>query len=133
MRLLGVRIPTVESLIGPINHGCAGETPSFPMGIRRRIKPKPRRLGWVGMALRYVLRFPVSAILDKPDGEQVSVNISAGVVLRESPALSATLLGSVGVYWEGRPYSVALNDLLKKADRVETAGASQSQHFGERK
>ena len=132
MRLLGVRIPTVESLIGPINHGCTGETPSFRWASGVELS-KAAPLGMVGMALRYVLRFPVSAILDKPDGEQVSVNIPAGVVLRESPALSATLLGSVGVYWEGRHYSVALNDLLKKADRVETARALQLQHFAERK
>jgi len=30
----------------------------------------------------------------------------------------------VGVYWEGRHYSVYLNDLLFKAEQVESAGGS---------
>jgi hypothetical protein len=71
--------------------------------------------------LRYRLKAPISAILDKPNGEHASVKIPAGVVLHESSTHSTTLFGLIGVLWEGRHYSVALNDLLKNADRIETA------------
>jgi hypothetical protein len=70
---------------------------------------------------RYSVKVPLSAILDKPGGEQVSVTLPAGAVLQESTRPSTTLLGMVGVYWEGRHYSVSLGDLLKKAELVSTA------------
>ena len=65
-------------------------------------------------------------MFDKLDSH-VSVEIPAGTVLtRFSPASvnSTTLFGMVGVYWEGRHYSVYLNDLLFKAEQVESAGGS---------
>ena len=71
--------------------------------------------------LRYRLKTSISAILDKPDGAHASVKIPAGAVLHESSAHTTTLFGLVGVLWEGRHYSVALNDLLKNAYRIETA------------
>ena len=71
--------------------------------------------------MRYFLKAPISAILDKSDGGIVSVKIPVGAVLHESSAHSTTLFGLVGVLWEGRHYSVALNDLLKNADRIHTA------------
>jgi len=49
------------------------------------------------------------------------VTIPAGAVLQESTQHSTTLLGMVGVYWEGRHYSVALSELLKKTELVSTA------------
>ena len=67
------------------------------------------------------LKAPVSAILGKPGGLRVSVKIPAGAMLRESYQSSITLLGMIGVYWEGRHCSVFLNDLFKNADRVESA------------
>jgi hypothetical protein len=71
--------------------------------------------------MRYRLKAPISAILNKPDRQQVSVKIPAGVVLHETSVHSTTLFGLIGVLWEGRHYSVALNDLLKNADRIKTA------------
>lgn len=71
--------------------------------------------------MAYLLKTPVSAILDKPNGGQVSVKIPAGAILRDSPAHSTTLFGMIGVTWEGRHYWVARNALLKQADCVETA------------
>jgi len=42
-------------------------------------------------------------------------------VLRDSSQASTTLLGMIGVWWEGRHYSVYLKDLLRKAERVFSA------------
>jgi len=51
----------------------------------------------------------------------VATELPAGAVLQESTQHSTTLLGMVGVCWEGRHYSVALSELLKKTERVSTA------------
>jgi hypothetical protein len=78
------------------------------------------------MQSRYRLTRPIRAIFDKLEGH-VSVELPAGTVLtRHSPASvnSTTLFGMVGVYWEGRHYSVYLNDLLFKAEQVGSAGGS---------
>lgn len=69
----------------------------------------------------YVLKVPISAILDKQEGQNASVKIPAGAVLRESAQPSTTLLGMIGVYWEGRHYSVSFRDLARNADLVEGA------------
>jgi hypothetical protein len=69
----------------------------------------------------YRLKVAIPAILDKFGGEKLSVTLPSGAVLRDSPQPSTTLLGLVGVWWEGRHYSVALKDLLHKAQRVSTA------------
>jgi hypothetical protein len=70
---------------------------------------------------KYSVKDPISAILHKPGGEQVSVTLPTGAVVYESSQHSTTLLGMVGVYWEGRHYSVALSELLKKTELVSTA------------
>ena len=73
------------------------------------------------MVSQYRVKAPISAILDKPDGGTVTVKIPAGAVLHKSSTLSTTLMGIIGVYWESRHYSVYPNDLLVKAERVESA------------
>ena len=76
------------------------------------------------MVTRYRLETPIRAILDKPDGKLVSVDIPAGVILIRGlrPAIKpTTLVGFVSVEWEERHYSVSLNDLLQKAERVQSA------------
>lgn len=73
------------------------------------------------MMARYRLKAPMSAILDKPGNEQVFVTIPTGALLRDSSQTSTTLLGMIGVLWEGRHYLVSLNDLLKNGERVEGA------------
>jgi hypothetical protein len=73
------------------------------------------------MTTRYRLKVPISAILDKPGGEQISVTLPAGTMLRPTSQPSTTLLGMVGVYWEERHYSILLRDLLHKTERVEGA------------
>jgi len=73
------------------------------------------------MLSRYRLKAPVSAILDKPGGQNVTVTIPVGAMLLDSPHTSTTLLGMVGVFWEGQHYSVFLDELLKKAEIVQSA------------
>jgi len=73
------------------------------------------------MLSRYRLIAPVSAILDKPGGQNVTVTIPVGPMLLDSPHTSTTLLGMVGVFWEGQHYSVFLDELLKKAEIVQSA------------
>jgi len=70
---------------------------------------------------KYTVKDPISAILHKPGGGQVSVTLPVGAVLQESTQHSTTLLGTVGVYWEERHYSVALSELLKKTALISTA------------
>ena len=76
-----------------------------------------------GMLSRYRLKAPMSAILDKPGGQNVSVTIPVGAMLLDSLHTSTTLLGMVGggVYWKGLHYSVFLDDLLKSAEIVQSA------------
>ena len=70
---------------------------------------------------RYRLTAPMPAVWDKPGGERVSVMLPAGAVLKNTSQRSTTLLGMIGVYWEGRHYSVYSKDLLQKAELVSTA------------
>ena len=77
-----------------------------------------------GMETRYRLKVPIKAILDKQDGEEVSVKIPAGASLvrfAQPQEASTTLFGMIGVYWEGRHYSVYPNELALKAERVQAA------------
>jgi hypothetical protein len=56
-----------------------------------------------------------------PEGVKRRAMLPAGAVLVESAQRNETLGGMVGVFWEGRHYSVFLRDLLHKAERVSTA------------
>ena len=70
---------------------------------------------------RYRVSCPIPAIYHTPEGGELRVTLPAGAVLVESVVQSKTLFGMVGVYWEGRHYSVALSELLKKTELVSTA------------
>lgn len=65
---------------------------------------------------KYQLKDPIPAILHKPGGGKEAVTIPAGTVVDEATRHSGTLEGKVGVYWEGRHYSVSLKDLLTKSE-----------------
>ena len=73
------------------------------------------------MLSRYRLKGPLLAILDKEADQNISVAIPVDAMLVDSPHTSTTLPGMVGVYWEGQHYSVLLDDLLKKAEIIESA------------
>ena len=76
------------------------------------------------METRYRLKRPIQAILDKQRGAAVSVTIPLGALLvrlSQPQEASTTLLGMIGVYWEGRHYSVYPNDLALNAERVQNA------------
>jgi hypothetical protein len=73
------------------------------------------------MLSHYRLKAPLSATLDKPGGQTVSVTIPIGAMLLDSPHTATTLPGMVGVYWEGLHYSVFLDELLKTAEIVQSA------------
>lgn len=70
---------------------------------------------------RYHLKNPIAAIYDKPGGGLIRVQLPAAAILTESSQPSDTLIGMIGVYWEGCHYSVHLRDLLKNGQRVKTA------------
>ena len=70
---------------------------------------------------QYQVTAPMLAIFDQVEGKRVTVTIPVGAVLRDSTQPTTTLLGLVGVYWEGRHYSVSFRDLLKKAKCVKSA------------
>jgi hypothetical protein len=65
---------------------------------------------------KYKLKEPIPAVQHKPGGQKESVMLPAGTVVDEATRHSGTLEGKVGVYWEGRHYSVSLKDLLTKAE-----------------
>ena len=70
---------------------------------------------------QYQVTAPMLAIFDQELGRREQVTIPVGAVLRDSTQPTTTLLGLVGVYWEGRHYSVSFRDLLKKAQCVNSA------------
>ena len=65
---------------------------------------------------RYELKAEISATLHSPGGKKESVTLPVGAVLDEATRHSSTIEGKVGVYWEGRHYSISLRDLLTKAN-----------------
>ena len=76
------------------------------------------------MMTKYRLTAPIQAMRHPPAGTEISeyrVKLPASAMLYESVEPSGTLTGMIGVYWEGRHYSVSLRDLLQKAERVATA------------
>ena len=73
------------------------------------------------MVLRYCLKAPIPAIYEKPEGGLVRVTLPAGAKVIESSEPSGTVIGMIGVYWEGVHYSVHLRDLLKYGQRIKTA------------
>jgi hypothetical protein len=76
------------------------------------------------MMSRYRLTAPMRAIYQAPEGAEIAdrrVTLPAGAVLIESVQRNGTLTGMIGVYWEGRHYSVFLRDLLRKTQRISSA------------
>jgi hypothetical protein len=70
---------------------------------------------------KYRLKLPIPAIHDLREDGEARVTLPAGAVLTESTQLSTTLMGMVGICWQGQHYSVHPRDLFKKAERVLTA------------
>ena len=76
------------------------------------------------MMSRYRLAAPIRAIYQAPEGAEIAdlrVTLPAGAVLIESVQRNGTLKGMVGVYWEGRHYSVFLRDVLRRTERISAA------------
>ena len=68
---------------------------------------------------------PVSAILHKPGGKQVSVMLPGGALLIcLANRRFVTLLGMVDVHWAGREYSIFAKDLHKKCERFRSKATS---------
>jgi len=74
---------------------------------------------------KYRLKAPVPAVLHTPGGQREPVMIPVGAVLDDSSRHSATLEGKVGVYSDGKHYSIALKDLLTKAVAAHEATLSR--------
>jgi hypothetical protein len=76
------------------------------------------------MMTRYRLTAPIRAIYQAPEGAEIAnlrVTLPAGAVVIESVQRNGTLKGMIGVYWEGRHYSVFLRDLLQKTQGISIA------------
>jgi hypothetical protein len=76
------------------------------------------------MMTRYRLTAPIPAIRHPPAGAEIAdrrVKLPTGAMLYESVEPSGTLTGMIGVYWEGRHYSVLLRDLVQNVQRIATA------------
>lgn len=65
---------------------------------------------------KYEVKDRLPAVWHKPGGQKESVMLPAGALIEEASRHSGTLEGKVGVYWDGKHYSVSLKDLLTKAD-----------------
>ena len=75
------------------------------------------------MVTRYRLSAPIPAIRHPPAGAEIAhrcVTLPACAVLFETIQRSGTLKGMIGVYWEGRHYSVYLRDLLPYGQIIRT-------------
>jgi len=73
----------------------------------------------------YRLTIPLPAVWDKSRGERLSVTLPIGAVLRISSQRTTTLTGMIGVYCEGRHYSVYATELIQKSERVWTASRDE--------
>ena len=76
------------------------------------------------MMTRYRLTAPIPPIRHPPAGAEIAdrrVKLPTGAMLYESVEPSGTLTGMIGVYWEGRHYSVLLRDLVLNVERIATA------------
>jgi hypothetical protein len=73
---------------------------------------------------KYRLKAPISAILHKPGGQKESVTLLVGAVLDEASRHSATIEGKVGVYSDGKHYSVSLKDLLNNGEMTRSVTVS---------
>src|SRR5260370_41684328 len=90
-------------------------------GSDRLKNPEFRKIASHGQFKNFKMgHYPLTAILDKPGGQNVCVTIPVGAMLVDSPHTSTTLVGMVGVYWEGQHYSVIFRDLLKSAEIVQS-------------
>lgn len=89
-----------------------------PIKAQNQTKIAPRKSG---VMARYSLKTPIPAIYDKLGDSLVRITLPAGALLTESSQPSGTVIGMIGVYWEGRHYSVHLRDLLRNGERVQTA------------
>jgi len=88
----------------------------------RRVATPPSSRGARDISVKcYRLTAPMPAVWDKAGGERVSVMLPAGAVLKNTSQRTTTLLGMIGVYWNGRHYSVYPKDLLQRAERLSTA------------
>ena len=88
----------------------------------RRVATPPSSRGGRDISVEcYRLTAPMPAVWDKAGGERVSVMLPAGAVLKNTSQRTTTLLGMIGVYWNGRHYSVYPKDLLQRAERLSTA------------
>ena len=74
----------------------------------------------------YRLKSPIPAILNKPGDEHVSVTLPAGIIVRTIDRSSTTMVGKVGLTWQGRHYSVDPQELVQKAERVSDRAAGKS-------
>ena len=74
----------------------------------------------------YCIKSPVRAILNKSLNENISVTLPVGAVVLTTDTRSTTLFGMVGVYWEGRHYSIYPSELVKKAERVSGSSATKA-------
>jgi hypothetical protein len=81
----------------------------------------PKNEEEVRTVAQYQVKDPMLAISDQSGGKRDTVTIPVGAVIHDSSTPTTTLLGLVGVYWEGRHYSVSFRDLLKKAQCVKSA------------
>lgn len=70
---------------------------------------------------RHRVRIPIPALLYLPEGRHIPVTLPVGAILIPSSRPSATLFGMVGVYWEGRHYSIYPKDLVRDTDIVDHA------------
>ena len=70
---------------------------------------------------QYRVNAPMLAISDESGDKRVTVTIPVGAVLHDSTKPTTTLLGLVGVYWEGAALFGVLQRLAQKTQCVRSA------------
>jgi hypothetical protein len=67
---------------------------------------------------KYKLKAEIPATLHRPGGAHESVVLPMGAVIEEASRHSSTIAGKIGVYCDGRHYSISMRDLLTKAEVI---------------
>jgi hypothetical protein len=111
--------PTVSQVTSMVQQSVISTADQPP--VRDRIKAYRATVTGGVVMDRYRLKASIPAIHDTGEGGEVRVTLPPGAMLIESALHATTLMGMMGVQWEGRYYSVHPRDLFKKAEQISTA------------